>query len=94
MFGSISIYTSPLLHFHLSPTPISIHEILVFEMDLWVYDFKLTKAGNDPTHLFIYSLYSSNFTSASNTRDLILHNFSYYIFGLATGSLFHPCHPQ
>ena len=34
------------------------------------------------------------FTSASNTRDLILHNFSYYMFGLATGSLFHPCQPQ
>ena len=59
----------PTLHlFDSSPTPISIHGIIEFELDLYVWDFQPIKPGNDTTVLFIYSLASINFTSVSSTQ--------------------------
>ena len=82
IFGSISVYTSPPLHFHSSPTPVSIHEITSIWAGSLGIRFQPTKLGYDRTNLLIYSLASDSFNSPSSTRNLIFHNFNYYILAL------------
>ena len=76
IFGSIFAHTSQTLHsFYSVSHPhfhfVFIYEVTEFELDLHVWDFQPFKPCKDPAFLFICSLVSIYFTSASKAQILI-----------------------
>ena len=81
-------------HFHPSPSPITIHGIIEFELHLYEISSPLSQIMTQNS----FPVWPVSISLLPRVhKSSFIHKLSYQIFSLATGSnfhRFHPCHPQ